>query len=413
MSDRRVAITGIGWVTPLGTRVEPVWEALLAGTSGLGAIQAFDTEGFATRIAGEARDFDPTAWMDIKQAKRTDRFVQFAVAAGEMALQDAALDPGDADAYRTGVVVGSGSGGMRTIEIGEERLLNMGPRKVPPLSIPKMMINAASAAIASRYDFHGPSFAMTAACSTGSLAVAEGASLIKSGMCDVVLAGGAEASITPLSLGAFCSCGALSRRNDDPQGASRPFDLTRDGFVMAEGAGVLILEDMESARARGARIYAELSGWGLTNDAHHITVPHPSGEPAARAITDAISMAGASASDVDYINAHGTGTPLNDPAETHAIRLALDGAANSVAVSSTKSMLGHMLGATGAVEAGITALALSTGKIPPTTNVDEQDPACDLDVVPHTMRELPDLSLALSNSFAFGGHNVCLAMRKV
>jgi len=409
---RNVAVTGIGWVTPLGCGAEPVWKALLAGRNGIGPITRFDAAPYATRFAGEARDFRPVDWMDVRTARHLDRFVQFAVAAGAMALKDSGLEADKLDPYRAGVLVGSGSGGIETIEEGQTRLINRGPDRVPPLSIPKMMINAASAALAEAHGLKGPSFAVTAACSTGAVAVAQAASCILTGQAEVMLAGGSEASITPLSMAAFSACGALSKRNDDPVHASRPFDLRRDGFVMSEGGAVLVLEEMARARARGARIYAELSGWGLTSDSHHITAPEPTGEPAARAISGALAMSGEPVDAVGYINAHGTGTPLNDPAETRAIRLALGAAADRVPVSSTKSMLGHMLGAAGAAEAAIAALAVHTGRIPPTMNIEEQDPACDLDCVPGSAREAKGLRLALSNSFAFGGHNACLAMRR-
>jgi len=408
---RRIAITGIGWVTPLGFSVEAVWAALLAGESGIGPISAFDASGFSTRIAGEARDFDPSQWMDSRQARRLDRFVQFALASAAMAIEDARLSGAKLDPYRVGTVIGSGAGGMATIEEGQARLASRGPERIPPLSIPKMMINAAASAVTAAHGFRGPSFGVTAACSTGALAVAQGAGLILTGQADTVLAGGSEASITPLSLGAFGTCGALSKRNDDPSAASRPFDRDRDGFVMSEGGAVLVLEELDAARARGARIYAELAGWGLTSDAYSVVAPEPSSEPAAAAMRGALRMAGEDPDRVGYINAHGTGTPLNDPAETKAIHLALGETAGRVAVSSTKSMLGHMLGAAGAVEAAIAALAVKTGYLPLTINLENPDLGCDLDAIADGARKAPELRLALSNSFAFGGHNVCLALR--
>ena len=408
---RRIAITGIGWVTPLGFSVEAVWAALLAGESGIGPISAFDASGFSTRIAGEARDFDPSQWMDSRQARRLDRFVQFALASAAMAIEDARLSGAKLDPYRVGTVIGSGAGGMATIEEGQARLASRGPERIPPLSIPKMMINAAASAVTAAHGFRGPSFGVTAACSTGALAVAQGAGLILTGQADTVLAGGSEASITPLSLGAFGTCGALSKRNDDPSAASRPFDRDRDGFVMSEGGAVLVLEELDAARARGARINAELAGWGLTSDAYSVVAPEPSSEPAAAAMRGALRMAGEDPDRVGYINAHGTGTPLNDPAETKAIHLALGETAGRVAVSSTKSMLGHMLGAAGAVEAAIAALAVKTGYLPLTINLENPDLGCDLDAIADGARKAPELRLALSNSFAFGGHNVCLALR--
>lgn len=412
--DQRIAITGIGWVTPLGWGVEPVWDALLEGRSGTRAISLFDARNVASRVAGEVPDFDPTAWIDSRDARRLDRFSQFTIAAASMAVRDSGLDLDGVDPYRKGAVIGSGAGGIGTIEEGQTRLLNRGPDRVPPLSIPKMMINAGIFTVATRYNLRGPGFGVVAACSTGAVAVAQAGNILRSGSADVMLAGGAEASITPLSVASFCACGAVTRRDDgEPEKASRPFDLSRDGFVMGEGAAVVMLELMENAVSRGARIYAELAGWGLTNDAYHLTAPEPGSEPAARSMTDALSMAGESAESVGYVNAHGTGTPLNDPAETHAIRLALGESAERVPVSSTKSMTGHMLGAAGALETAVAALAVSTGRIPPTINVSEQDPACDLDVVIDGSREIPGLKVALSNSFAFGGHNACIALRRV
>lgn len=411
---RRIAVTGIGWVTPLGHAVQEVWKSLLAGTSGIGPIAQFDASRHATRIAAEVRNFNPDELVDKREARRLDRFAQFAVVAGLKAVQDAALDVSACDPYRIGVIVGSGAGGIASIERGERRLEEFGPGKVPPLSIPMMMSNAAASVISRIMGLHGPSFGPVAACATGAVSVAQAANMILMDQADIMLAGGSEASITPLSLAAFSTCGALSNGwNDEPKRASRPFDVRRDGFVMGEGSGVLVLEDMDRAQARGARIYAELAGFGLTSDAHHITAPDPTSEPAARAMTTAVKSAGATPADVKYINAHGTSTQMNDAGESRAIRLAFGQAADGIAVSSSKSMLGHLLGAAGAVEAAITALSVFHGEIHPTINVDEQDPACDIDVVPAASRKMPDLRLALSNSFAFGGHNVSLAFRRI
>lgn len=411
-AGRRIAITGIGWITPLGSDVPGVWNALLQGRSGIGPITRFDCAGHSTTIAGEVRDFDPTNYMDRPVAKRLDRFAQFAMAASALALEDSGLDPATLDPYRVATVIGSGAGGRETLDESYERLFAHGPDRMPALTIPMMMVNAAAGAVSTRYGLHGPSFGVASACSTGALALVEAAGLILTGQVDVALAGGAEASVTAASVSAFSACRALSRRNAEPQRACRPFDRDRDGFVMSEGGAVLVIESMEAARTRGARIYAELAGWGLTSDAHHVVVPEPGGEPAARSMTNALHMAGAEPTDVGYVNAHGTGTPLNDVAETKAIKRALGESAARTPVSSAKSMLGHMLGAAGAAEAAITALAVDSGQIPPTLNVENQDPACDLDVVPGAARSVPELRLALSNSFAFGGHNICLAFRK-
>ena len=411
--DRGILITGAGWVTPLGHDQDKVWNALLAGESGIDRISAFDTDGYSTRIAGEARTFDPCDWMERREARRLDRFSQFALASARMAADQADLNLKEADPFRAGAIIGSGSGGMATIEKGHAMMLQRGPGRVPPLSVPMMMGNAASAVISERFGLHGPSYGTACACSSGATAIAQAAGMIALGQADLMFAGGCEASITPLSLAAFGTCGALSRQNENPRATSRPFDASRDGFVMAEGGCVLILESAEHAAARGATALAELAGYGLTSDAHHITQPNPTFKPAAKAILSALAMAGEEPGSVDYINAHGTSTPLNDPAEIKAIRLALGDHAEKVAVSSTKSMLGHMLGAAGAVEAVITALALKHGRVPPTINVDCQDPECDLDVVPQVARECPGMSLALSDSFAFGGHNACLALRRV
>lgn len=412
-ASRKIAVTGIGWVTPLGAEVPGVWNALLEGRSGIGPITRFDCARHSTTIAGEIRDFDPTRYMDRAVAKRLDRFAQFAMAASSMALEDSGLELGKLDLYRVATVIGSGAGGRETLDESYERLFSRGPDRIPPMTIPMMMVNAAAGAVSARWGLRGPSYGVASACSTGALALTEAAGLIMTGQVDAALAGGAEASITAASVGAFSACGALSKRNGEPARASRPFDRDRDGFVMSEGGAVLVLEEMERARARGARIYSEFAGWGLTSDAHHVVMPEPGGEPAARSIMNALRMAGAEADEVGYINAHGTGTPLNDPAEVKAIRQALGPSADKVPVSSTKSMMGHMLGAAGAAEAAIAALSLHSKRIPPTINVENQAPECDLDVVPGAARESKTLRLALSNSFAFGGHNAVLALRGV
>ncbi len=408
---RRVLITGIGWVTPLGCSVEAVWEALLAGRSGIGPITRFDAQPLTTRFAGEVRDFEPSNWIDRKTLKRLDRFVQYALAASVMAAEDAAISLPGEDRDRVGAVVGSGAGGIETIEENHIAFLQHGAQRVHPISIPRMMINAAASQVAQRFGLRGPSLGVSLACATGAYAVCEAAEQIRNDAADVMIAGGSEASVTPLTIAGFDASRALSRRNTDPWAASRPFDLDRDGFVLSEGACVFVLEAEDHAARRDAPVYAEVAGSGTTCDAFHITAPDPSGESAARAIRRALETSGEAAGSVGYINAHGSATPLNDVAETRAIRRALGGVAESVPVSSTKSMLGHMLGAAGAVEAAITALALRHRVLPPTINVDHQDPDCDLDVLPWRARPAPGLRLALSNSFAFGGQNVVLALR--
>lgn len=409
---RRVVVTGIGWVTPLGRGVEHVWSSLLAGKSGIGTITRFDAAAFPVRIAGEVKDFNAEDWLERTEARRTDRFVQYAVAAAAMAAEDAKLSVPVADPYRAGAIVGSGAGGMETIEHGQNLLIEKGPHRVPPMSIPRMMINAAAHHVARRFGFRGPTLGVVQACATGAAAAAQAAEQIAYGRCDLALAGGTEASVTPLSVAAFSACGALSRRNEDPQSVCRPFDTGRDGFVMSEGCCVLVLESEEHARARGARIYAELAGWGLTADVFHVTAPDPEATAAAKAIEFALESAGETPEAVGYINAHGTSTAMNDPTETKAIHRALGAHAQKPFVSSTKSMLGHMMGAAGAVEAAIAALAVHTGRVPPTINLQNPDPECALNHVANASVEAPDLRLALSNSFAFGGHNVVLALRR-
>lgn len=410
--NKKVLVTGIGWLTPLGHDVEEVWGRLLAGESGVGPITGFDAAAFPTRIAGEVKDFEPTEWIEKREAKRLDRFVQFALAASQLAVDDAGLSFPAQDPFRVGALLGSGAGGLKTVEDGQSVLLEKGPSRVSPLSIPRMMINAASSHVARRFGLRGPTFGVALACATGSLALAQAAEQIRLGRADVMLAGGSEASITPLGVAAFSACGSLSKRNEEPQRACRPFDTQRDGFVMAEGAGVLVLESEEHAKQRGASVYADLAGWGLTSDVFHITAPDPEGISAGKAIEFALESAGEKPEAVGYINAHGTSTPLNDPIESNAIYRALGACARRIPVSSTKSMLGHQLGAAGAVEAAMTALTIHHGRLPPTINVDDQDPACEVNVLTEA-RSAPALRLALSNSLAFGGHNAVLAMRKV
>jgi 3-oxoacyl-[acyl-carrier-protein] synthase II len=408
MTDRRVVVTGIGPVTPVGIGRQAFWDALTSGRSGLGEITLFDASEFPVRIGGEVKDFDPTAWMDRKAARRTDRVVQLAVAASRLAWEDAGSPP--VDPQRAAVVVSTGVGGLRTMEDQVRLLAERGPDRVSAFTVPAMMPNAATGQIAMELGFTGPNSCITTACAAGAHGVGEAYRYIKHGMADLAVAGGTEAGITPLGLAAFAQMQALSR-NPDPARASRPFDADRDGFVMAEAAGILILEEEERARERGVTIYARVAGYGTSADAFHITQPEPQGAGAVIAMQMALTDAGEDAEAVDYINAHGTSTQLNDAAETRAIKKALGDHAYRVAVSSTKSMTGHMVGAAGAAEAAVAALAVHHGVIPPTTNYETPDPECDLDYVPNEARKA-DVRLALSNAFGFGGQNAVLAIAR-
>jgi 3-oxoacyl-[acyl-carrier-protein] synthase II len=408
MTERQVVVTGIGPVTPVGVGREAFWDALISGRSGLGPVTQFDASDFPVKIGGEVQDFDPTQWMDRKAAKRTDRVVQLAVAAARLAWEDAGSP--QVDPQRAAVVVSTGVGGLRYMEDQIRIMVERGPDRVSAFTVPAMMPNAATGQIAMELGFTGPNACITTACAAGAHGVGEAYRYIKHGMADLALAGGTEAAITPLSLAAFAQMQALSR-NPDPARASRPFDADRDGFVMAEAAGILVLEEEERARARGATIYAEVAGYGTSADAFHITQPEPQGSGAVIAMQMALTDAGEDAEAVDYINAHGTSTPLNDAAETRAIKKALGDHAYNVAVSSTKSMTGHMVGAAGAAEAAVAALAVHEGVIPPTTNYERPDPECDLDYVPNEARK-QDVRLALSNAFGFGGQNAVLALRR-
>lgn len=405
-------MTGMGVVTSLGRDLETFWNNLCAGVSGVSRIESFDASSLPTQIAAEIKDFDPEAFMDRKEVRRTDRFVQFAVAAAKLALEDAGLRIGDnADPERVGVVIGSGIGGLATWEEQHLALLEKGPRKVSPFFIPMMIANMASGQVSIMTGAKGPNTAPVTACATGTHAVGDSFRLIQRGEADCMIAGGSEAAIRPIGMAGFCAARAMSTRNEEPEKASRPFDADRDGFVMGEGAGVLILESLEHALGRGARIYAELVGYGMSADAHHVTEPSPGGEGAARCMRRALEDAGVRPEDVGYINAHGTSTPVGDIAETQAIKRVFGEHAYRLAVSSTKSMTGHLLGAAGAVEAIITCLTLYRGVIPPTINLDRPDPACDLDYVPHRARAA-DLRVAMSNSFGFGGHNATVVFRR-
>ena len=407
----RVVITGVGAVTPLGIGVEALWEGVLAGRSGIRRISRFDPSPFPCQIAGEVPDFDPTAFIDRKEARRMDRFTQFAMASVAMALADAGIDPAAMDGRRLGVLMGTGIGGIETFVEQAAVMAERGPDRVSPFFIPMMIANMAAGQVAIRYGARGPNSTVVTACAASAHAVGEAFRILQRGEADVMITGGAEAAIVPLGLAGFCAMKALSTRNDAPQAASRPFDRGRDGFVMAEGAGALILETLEHARRRGARIYAEIIGYGTTADAHHITQPAPGGEGGARAMEGAMADAGLDPADVDYINAHGTSTPQGDVAETQAIKRVFGDHAYRLAVSSTKSMTGHLLGAAGAVESILTVLALRDGVLPPTINLEDPDPECDLDYVPNQARPRA-IRVALSNSFGFGGQNACLAFRR-
>ena len=407
---RRVVVTGIGAITPIGNTAGPFWESVLAGKSGAGPITRFDASRHDVRFACEVKDFDPSIVGDRKEVRKMDRFTQFGLAAALEAVQDAGLKIEGRDVERTGVLVGSGIGGIETLETQKEVLLEKGPGRVSPFFIPMLIVNMATGMISMRLGAKGPSNATVTACASGANAIGDAFRILQYGDADVMIAGGAEAPISPLAVGGFASMKALSTRNDDPQQASRPFDADRDGFVIGEGAGVVVLEELSHALARGAKIYCEMVGYGYTADAHHITAPAPDGEGAARSMKAAMADAGFSAADVTYINAHGTSTPLNDRFETMAIKTALGEHAKRVAVSSTKSMTGHLLGAAGGVEFAILALAHRDGRIPPTINYRTPDPECDLDYVPNEARNVP-VRKALSNSLGFGGHNVTLATR--
>ncbi|HNR99502.1 MAG TPA: beta-ketoacyl-ACP synthase II [Planctomycetota bacterium] len=409
---RRVAITGLGAITPIGIGVEAFWRGVVESRSGGREIRSFDHSQFPVHFACEVIDFDPDPVIDKREQQRLDRFCQFALCVSDEALKDAALPLEAVGRERVGCVFASGIGGIKEIEEVHTKLLEKGPRGVSPFLVPKMMTNAAAGQIAIKFGLRGPNFAVTSACASGNHAIVVAYLLVKWGEADVVVTGGAEAAVTALGLGGFCSAKALSRRNDDPGRASRPFCADRDGFVMGEGAGALVLEDYDQAARRGARIYAEVCGSGMTDDAYHITAPLPDGTMAAACMRDAVQSAGIRLEDVDYINAHGTSTDFNDSGETKAIKAVFGPHAYKLAVSSTKSQIGHLLGASGAVEAVATALAIKHQIAPPTINYVTPDPECDLDYVPNKARPMP-IRHALSNSFGFGGHNATLAFRRV
>ena len=409
--QRRVVVTGIGLVTSLGSGTDATWAALLAGTSGAGPITKFDATSFSTRFACEVKGFDPLAFVGKKDVKKMDVFIQFAIAASQCAMDDSGLAITAANAPEVGVCIGSGIGGFRTIEDEHTALVDGGPRKISPFFIPASIINLASGQVSIRFGAKGPNLATCTACSASAHAVGDSYEIIKRGDADVMITGGSEAAITPMSVGGFGALRALSTRNDEPTRASRPFDKDRDGFIIGEGSGIVILEELEHARARGARIYAEIIGYGMSGDAYHITAPSEDGDGAVRVMTKALKKAGLQPSDIDYVNAHGTSTPFNDKLETLALRRTFGDHARRLAISSTKSMTGHLLGAAGGLEAGISALAIHHQVAPPTINLEAPDPECDLDYVPHTARPMT-IRHVLSNSFGFGGTNAALVLRR-
>jgi 3-oxoacyl-[acyl-carrier-protein] synthase II len=408
---RRVAVTGLGLVTPLGTSVEPTWNGLLAGTSGAAPIRRFDPANLDVRFACEVKDFDPLGYIDRKEAKRYDRFLQYAIGAAQQAVEDAGFQNGAIGGTRTGVIIGSGIGGIWTFEEQCKIFLERGPGRVSPFFVPMFIPDIASGVVAIRHGARGPNYCTVSACASGAHAIGEAFRLIRSGETDRMIAGGAEAAITPLAIAGFSNMRALSTRNDEPTRASRPFDKERDGFVMGDGAGIVVLEALEHAEQRGAPVYGELVGYGLSADAHHITQPIPDGSGAQLALRAALTDAAIDPSEVGYINAHGTSTPQGDIAETVAVKSVLGDHARRVVFGSTKSMTGHLLGAAGGVEFAISTLVLSRGEIPPTINQDHPDPDCDLDCAPNA-KVARHVDVALSNSFGFGGHNVTLAVRR-
>jgi 3-oxoacyl-[acyl-carrier-protein] synthase II len=408
---KRVVVTGLGAMTPIGNTLADYWQALLAGKNGIGLITLFDASRHHCRIAGEVKGFDPEAFMDRKDAKRMDRFAQFAVAASQQAIADSGLVIDDLNARDVGVIIGTGIGGLKVLEDQQEIYLNRGPDRCSPFMIPMMIANMAAGLTAIHTGAKGPNSCTVTACAAGSNAIGDAFRLVQRGYAKAMICGGTEAAVTPLSVAGFAACRALTSRNEDPAHASRPFDRDRDGFVLGEGSGVLILEELEQALKRGARIYAEMVGYGLTCDAYHMTSPVPGGEGAARAIELCLKDAGLTPAEISYINAHGTSTGANDPTETAAIKKALGDNAYQVAVSSTKSMTGHLLGGSGGIEAVATIMAIAHDRVPPTINLENPDPECDLDYVPNISRA-QTVEVALSNSFGFGGHNVTLAFRK-
>lgn len=412
MSTRRVVITGLGAVTPLANTVSETWDGIVNGKSGISAIDSFDISAFATTFGGVIRNFDISLYIPEKDAKRMDGFIHYGLAAGSQAFEDSGIEVNDSNAERIGVAIGSGIGGITSIEDCYALYDKSGPRRISPFFVPGNIINMISGNLSIKYGLKGPNIAIVTACSTGTHNIGDAARMIKYGDVDIMIAGGADRCTTsPTAMGGFASAKALSRRNDDPQRASRPWDRDRDGFVLSDGAGVVVLEELEHAKARGAKIYAELVGYGMSGDAYHMTSPSPGGEGAARCMKNALRDAGLNPEDVDYINAHGTSTPAGDLGETQAMKSALGNHAYKVAISSTKSMIGHLLGAAGGIEAVLTALSLKNQIAPPTINMENQDPECDLDYVPNVARDM-SMNVALSNSFGFGGTNGTLVFKR-
>jgi len=412
VTKRRVVITGLGAVSPLGLSVNENWENALAGKSGIRTLEGFDVTKFATQFGGAVHGFNITDYLSPKEAKKMDPFIHYGIAASMQAIEDAGLEVTEENAERIGVAVGSGIGGLPGIEKGHSAFLKGGPRRISPFFVPSNIINMISGNLSTHYGFKGPNYAIVTACSTGTHSIGNAARMIEYGDADVMIAGGAEMATSPTGLGGFAAARALSTRNDAPEQASRPWDKDRDGFVLSDGAGVVVLEEYESAKRRGAHIYAELLGSGMSSDAYHMTLPPADGDGARRCMLNAMKNAGVNAEDIDYINAHGTSTPAGDMAETHAVKAALGEQATKVAVSSTKSMTGHLLGAAGGLEAVFTALTLQNQAIPPTINLDNPSEGCDLDYVPHTARE-QEMNVALSNSFGFGGTNGTLVLGRL
>ena len=404
-------VTGLGLLTPVGNCVSSSWEAIRNGKSGIAEIEHFDVEKFGTRFGGSLKDFDCSKYIDPKDSRRMDIFMQYGIAAGVQAFEDSGLEPHKYDSVRCGVTVGSGIGGIKTIEETSLQIRDSGPRKVSPFFVPGSIINMISGNLSIRFGFKGPNIAITTACATGTHNIGIAANMIGNNQADVMLAGGAEMAASPVGLGGFCAARALSSRNDDPESASRPWDKDRDGFVLGDGAGVMVLEELNHAKQRGAKIYAELTGFGLSGDAYHMTAPAEGGEGAAHCMKNALDSAGINPDQVDYINAHGTSTPAGDVAETDAIKTVFGDYASSLSISSNKSMIGHLLGASGSAEAIISVLTLADQVIPPTINLDNPDERCDLDYVPHTARE-KSVNVVLSNSFGFGGTNGSLIFSK-
>lgn len=411
MDRRRVVITGIGVVSPVGNTKDDFWHSLCEGKSGGGLVTYFDATEFTSKIDAEVKNFDPTIHIQPKELKRMDRFVQFAVSASKMACDDSGLDLAKEDVTRIGVLVGTGIGGLHVVEEQQKKYLEQGPKKISPFLIPMLIVNMAPGQISISLGLKGPNSCVTTACATGGHCIGDAFKIIERGDAEAMFAGGTESCITPLGFGGFCALKALTTRNDNPQGASRPFDLNRDGFLMAEGSGIVVLEELEHAKKRGAKIYAEMVGYGMSGDAYHMTAPDPDGDGGARCMKLALKDGGINIEEVDYINAHGTSTPMNDRVETLAIKTVFGDYAKKVAVSSTKSMTGHLLGAAGGVECAAIALAIKHGIIPPTINYETPDPDCDLDYVPNVARKQP-VNVAISNSLGFGGHNVTLVLKK-